>query len=135
MTWVIGVVVVIVALLTVAALAMLVGSRMPVSCITVLRKSPPFSASRVALVAAAIISSTPCESASRLNFESACRAALIASVVKALPSRPPAPSRTIAFSRSTTSNEKSGRTRTTIMWTELVPMSIAASRTYNSCGS
>ena len=27
-----------------------------------------------------------------------------------------------------TSNEKSGRTWTTIMWTELVPISIAASR-------
>ena len=53
------------------------------------------AASRVALVAAARISSTPCDSASRLNFESACSAAVIASVVSALPSRPPAPSRTI----------------------------------------
>ena len=69
-----------------------------------------------------------CDSASRLNFESACSAAFIASVVSALPSSPPAPSRTIAFSRSMTSNERSGRTRTTIMWTELVPMSMAAMR-------
>jgi hypothetical protein len=42
------------------------------------------------------------------------------------PSRPPAPRRTIAFSRSMISNEKSGRISTTIMWIELVPMSIAA---------
>ena len=44
------------------------------------------------------------------------------------PSRPPAPRRTISFSRSMTSKERSGRTRTTIMWTELVPMSMAARR-------
>ena len=44
------------------------------------------------------------------------------------PSRPPAPSRTISFSRSMTSNDRSGRTRTTIMWIELVPMSMAAMR-------
>ena len=66
--------------------------------------------------------------ASRSNFDSACSAAVIASGVSFLPSSPPAPSRTISFSRSMTSNEKSGRTWTTIMWTELVPMSIAASR-------
>ena len=35
--------------------------------------------------------------------------------VSARPSRPPAPSRTIAFSRSITSKDRSGRTRTTIM--------------------
>jgi len=32
------------------------------------------------------------------------------------------------FSRSMTSNDRSARTRTTSMWTELVPMSIAAMR-------
>jgi hypothetical protein len=67
--------------------------------------------------------------AMRLNVVSARRAPDVASAVSALPSRPPAPSRTIAFSRSTTSNERSSRTRTTIMWIELVPMSMAASRT------
>ena len=39
-------------------------------------KSPPFSASRVALVAAATISSTLCDSARRLNLDSVCSAAL-----------------------------------------------------------
>ena len=43
------------------------------------RNSPPLRASRVALVAAARISSTRCDSASRLNFDSACSAAVIAS--------------------------------------------------------
>ena len=92
------------------------------------RNSPPFSASRVALVATAMISSTRCDSARRRNFDSTCSAACIASGVSARPSRPPAPSRTISFSRSMTSNERSGRTCTTIMWSELVPMSMAAMR-------
>jgi CHAD domain-containing protein len=101
-------------------------ARMPVCATMAFRKSPPFSASRVALVAAATMSSTPYESASRLNLVNACSAAFIALGVRARPSRPPAPSRTISFSRSITSNEKSGRIRTTIMCTELVPMSMAA---------
>src|SRR5581483_992689 len=68
-----------------------------------------------------------------------CSAACIASGVSARPSRPPAPSRTMSFSRSITSNDKSGRTRTTIMCRELVPMSMAAMRIaagvlhYNGC--
>ena len=41
-------------------------------------KSPPLSASRVALVAAATISSTLCDSASRLNFASVWSAAAMA---------------------------------------------------------
>src|SRR6185436_11687039 len=107
-------------------------ARMPVRRSICLRNAPPFSASRVALVATARISSTSCELARRANFDSACSAAVIASGVSFLPSRPPAPSRTISFSRSTISNEKSGLTRTTIMWTEFVPMSMAARRTrYN----
>ena len=81
-----------------------------------------------ALVAAAMISSTSCDSASRRNFDSACSAACIAVGVSARPSRPPAPSRTMSFSRSMTSNDRSGRTCTTIMWIELVPMSMAAMR-------
>ena len=101
---------------------------MPVLRSMARRNAPPFSASRVALVATASTSSTWCDCARRANFESACSAAFIASGVSFLPSRPPAPSRTISFSRSTISNEKSGRTRTTIMWTELVPMSMAARR-------
>ncbi len=48
--------------------------------------------------------------------------------VRLRPSRPPAPSRTMSFSRSMTSNERSGLTLTTIMWMELVPMSMAAIR-------
>ena len=79
-------------------------------------KSPPFSASRVALVAAATISSTLCESASRRNFVRVWRAAAIAVGVRLRPSRPPAPSRTMSFSRSMTSKDRSGRTWTTIMW-------------------
>src|SRR5690349_8704308 len=75
-----------------------------------------------------MISSTPCESARRLNFDITCSAACIASGVSARPSSPPAPRRTISFSRSMTSNDKSARTRTTIMWSELVPMSMAARR-------
>ena len=51
---------------------------MPVRSRTVARKSPPFSASRVALVAAAMISSTLCESASRRNLDSASRPPAIA---------------------------------------------------------
>ena len=47
---------------------------MPVSRSTSAMKSPPLSASRVALVAAATISSTLCESASRLNFARVCSA-------------------------------------------------------------
>ena len=52
----------------------------------------------------------------------------MASGVSARPSSPPAPSRTISFSRSITSKDMSGRTCTTIMWMELVPMSMAAMR-------
>ncbi len=103
-------------------------ARMPVCCSMACRNSPPFSASRTALVATATVSSTPCDSASRRNFDSTWSAACMASGVSARPSRPPAPRRTISFSRSITSNDRSGRTRTTIMWTELVPMSMAASR-------
>src|SRR5438045_809149 len=103
-------------------------ARMPVSSTIFLRKSLPFSASRVALVATAMISSTPCESASRRNFDITCSAACMASGVSARPSSPPAPSRIISFSRSMTSNERSARTRTTIMCRELVPMSMAARR-------
>ncbi len=44
--------------------------RMPVCWVTACRNSPPFSASRVALVATAITSSTLWDSAKRLNFES-----------------------------------------------------------------
>ena len=101
---------------------------MPVRSRTAARKSPPFSASRVALVAAAMISSTLCESASRRNLDSASRPPAIAAGVSARPSRPPAPSRTISFSRSMISKDRSGRTWATIMCTELVPMSIAARR-------
>ena len=79
------------------------------------RNSPPLGASRVALVAAARMVSTSCESAMRLKVVSARRAPAVASAVSDLPSSPPAPSRTIAFSRSTTSKERSSRTRTTIM--------------------
>ena len=68
-------------------------------------KSPPFSASRVALVAAAMISSTLCDSASRLNLASVCRAEVTAVGVRLRPSSPPAPSRTMSFSLSTTSND------------------------------
>ena len=102
--------------------------RMPVSRPTSAMKSPPFSASRVALVAAATISSTLCDSASRLNLASVCRAAAMAVGVMLRPSRPPAPSRTMSFSRSMTSKDRSGRTFTTIMWIEFVPMSMAARR-------
>ena len=70
----------------------------------------------------------PCDSARRLNLDSTWSAACMASGVSARPSRPPAPSRTISFSRSMTSNERSGRTCTTIMWMEFVPMSMAAIR-------
>ncbi len=106
---------------------LMIRARMPVRRSIARRNAPPFSASRVALVATARISSTSWDRASRANFESACSAAVIASGVSFLPSSPPAPSRTISFSRSMTSKEKSGRTRTTIMCTEFVPMSIAAS--------
>ena len=102
--------------------------RMPVSRSTCAMKSPPLSASRVALVAAAMISSTLCDSARRLNLARVCSAAVIAVGVRLRPSRPPAPSRTMSFSRSITSNDRSGRTCTTIMWMELVPMSMAAMR-------
>src|SRR3954463_1360216 len=102
--------------------------RMPVCRPTSAMKSPPFSASRVALVAEATISSTLFDSARRLNFASVCMAADIAESVSFRPSRPPAPSRTMSFSRSMTSNDKSGRTLTTIMWIELVPISMAAMR-------
>ena len=66
------------------------------------------------------------------NFDSVCSAAAIASAVSARPSSPPAPRRTISFSRSMTSKDRSGRTRTTIMWIELVPMSMAAMRMVRS---
>src|SRR3954469_13947581 len=91
-------------------------------------KSPPLSASRVALVAAATISSTLWDSARRRNFVRVWSAAAIADGVRLRPSSPPAPRRTISFSLSMTSNDRSGRTWTTIMCTELVPMSIAAMR-------
>ena len=86
----------------------MIRGRMPVWRSISASSSPPFSASRVALVAAARISSTWCDRASRSNFDSACSAAVIASRVILRPSRPPAPSRTISFSRSITSKEKSG---------------------------
>ncbi len=91
-------------------------------------KSPPLSDSRVALVAQATISSTLCDSAMRRNLDSVWSAAPIAVGVRLRPSRPPAPSRTMSFSRSMTSKDRSGRTWTTIMWIELVPMSMAAMR-------
>src|SRR3954469_10813974 len=101
---------------------------MPVSPPTWAMKSPPLSASRMAEVAAATISSTLWESARRRNFVRVCRAEVMAVGVRLRPSRPPAPRRTISFSLSMTSKDRSGRTRTTIMWIELVPMSIAAMR-------
>ena len=79
-------------------------------------------------MATAITSSTLWDSARRLNFDSTWSAACIASGVSARPSSPPAPSRTISFSRSMTSKDRSGRTCTTIMCSELVPMSMAAIR-------
>lgn len=91
--------------------------RMPV-CSAMDCRNSQFSASRTALVATATVSSTPRESASRLNLDMTCRAVCLASGVRARPSRPPAPGRTISFSRSTTSNDESGRIRTTIMWSE-----------------
>src|SRR3954462_8326411 len=91
-------------------------------------KSPPLSASRMADVAAATVSSTLWESARRRNFASVCMAEVMAASVRLRPSRPPAPRRTISFSLSMTSKDRSGRTRTTIMWIELVPMSMAAMR-------
>ena len=42
--------------------------RMPVCSVTAWRNSPPFSASRIALVATATISSTRCDSASRAEL-------------------------------------------------------------------
>ena len=71
-------------------------------------------------------------SARRLNFASVCSAAAMAVGVRLRPSRPPAPSRTMSFSRSMTSKDRSGRTCTTIMWMELVPMSMAAMRMQKS---
>src|SRR3954470_1436990 len=91
-------------------------------------KSPPLSASRMADVAAATISSTLWESARRRNLASVCRAAVMAVGVRLRPSRPPAPRRTISFSLSITSKDRSGLTRTTIIWIEFVPMSMAAMR-------
>src|SRR4029079_8609539 len=64
----------------------------------------------------------------RRNFASVCSAAVIAVEVRLRPSSPPAPRRTISFSLSMTSKDRSGLTRTTIMWIELVPMSMAALR-------
>ena len=64
---------------------------MPVWLAIALRNSPPFSASRTALVATATIWSTLCDSARRRNFDSTWSAACIASGVSARPSRPPAP--------------------------------------------
>src|SRR5262249_28366627 len=100
----------------------------PVSRSTSAMKSPPLSDSRVALVAAAMISSTLCDSASRLNLVKVCSAEVMAVGVRLRPSKPPAPSRALSFSRSTTSNERSCLTWTTIIWMELVPMSMAAMR-------
>ena len=101
---------------------------MPVRWRMAFRNSRPLSASRTALVAAATISSTSCDSARRVNLPSAWRAASIAGSVSERPPRPPEPSRTISFSRSMISNERSGRTCTMMTWTELVPMSMAAMR-------
>jgi len=53
--------------------------------------------------------------APRITRLSAALDDAIASWVSALPSRPPDPRRTISFSRSMTSKDRSGRTRTTIM--------------------
>src|SRR5450759_1405922 len=100
----------------------------PVLRPTCAMKSPPFSASRMAEVAAATISSTLWESARRRNLARVWRAAVIACGVRRRPSSPPAPRLTISFSLSMTSKDRSGRTRTTIMWIELVPMSMAAMR-------
>ena len=102
-------------------------ARIPVCCEIAWRNSPPFSASRTALVATATVSSTLCDSARRRNFDRTWSAACIASGGAPCRPSPPAPRRTICFSRSITSNDRSGRTRTTIMCTELVPMSMAAS--------
>ena len=79
--------------------------------------SPPFSASRVALVATAMTlvhfdATRPDAGTSTAPAGAAC----IASGVSARPSSPPAPRRTISFSRSMTSKDRSARTCTTIMW-------------------
>ena len=103
-------------------------TRTPVSRSIRSRKAGALSASRTALVAEVTISSTLCASARRLNLDSACSAVPIAVSVRARPSRPPPPSRTISFSRSITSNARSDPISTTIMWMELVPMSIVATR-------
>ena len=65
--------------------------RMPVSSTMRARNSLPFSASRVALVAAARISSTPCDSAMRRNLASASSAALMAALGQALAVEPAGP--------------------------------------------
>ena len=54
-------------------------------------KSPPLSASRVALVAPAMISSTLCESAIRLNFDRVWSAAAMAASGQAAPVQAPGP--------------------------------------------
>ena len=59
-------------------------------------------------------------------------AAAVVSADKARPPSPPTPSRIMSFSRSMTSNEKSGRMRHTIRCREFVPMSMAAIRMCNS---
>src|SRR5260221_4079302 len=107
---------------------------MPVGFATSAMKPPPLSASRMAEVATATISSTLWESASRRNLARVCSAAVTAVGVRLRPSSPPAPRRTISFSLSMTSKDRSGRTRTTIMWIELVPMSMAAMRMSGETG-
>ena len=87
----------------------------PVCAATASRKSPPLGASLTALVATATMSSTCRESARRLNRDSVCSAAVMAPSPSGRPSRPPAPRRTMSFSRPTTSKAPSAATRTRIM--------------------
>ena len=108
---------------------------MPVCSAIVSRNSPPFSASRTALVATATICRPGAIRPSRRNFDSTWSADVHdlwgERSYRRVRRRPagPFPSR----DRST-SKDRSGRSRTTIMCSELVPMSMAAIRIIGSFG-
>ena len=89
------------------------------------RKSPWFSASRTALVATAR-TGAPKLSAIRRQRASAATPRSIASSSRRVMSPEPVPSRTISFSRVSTSKWSSSPSRATTRCTELVPTSTAA---------
>src|SRR5262245_45826596 len=100
----------------------------PVSLRTSERNVFPLADSRTALVAAASVASASSRRPSSANRAIATSARACADAERCPSANALSPSRTISFSRATMRRSRPGATSTTIMWTLLLPTSIAATR-------